>query len=688
MKKILLIILFLVFVNIVVAQEDWYYNSEALEINLKVGSEIVIKPTASEYNIKYVIVNISFAPEDDINQKILKFETEPGGKIENNALNFRFENPTERNLYFNYDADIRIYNRIISVREKIPFPIGGVPEELKMYSQSANIINSDDKDIIELASRLVEGENDLFVAVHKIAAWTKNNINYNLSTLTAEVNQKASWVLENRQGVCDELTSLFIAMLRAVGIPAKFISGISFTNSPLFPEQWGSHGWAEVYFPDVGWVPFDVTYGEFGYVDPTHIKLNEGVDSDEASTQYRWLGRNADLDTRSLDVKANLINIIGRTAKPVSIKANILKGNIGFGSYNIVEAQLENLKDYYVSTEIFLSRTKELEVSGDNIKEVLLLPNEKKSVYWLLKVTDDLEKNFIYTFPVIVSSLRNFTSEVSFKASENDIFYSLEEMEEILNQKEEEVIKIYSRNVKLDCDVSENEFYDYEDALIICNVKNVGNVFLKDLDVCYNECKKIDLGIGRSDKVNFTVEEDSGKKDIIIKASNVDVSKTTNVEFNILDKPLIKIINVKNPYNVSFEDSFEVEFELSKASESNPLDVDIDFEQNSFTKTWNIKEFFEGRKFIVKLDGNSLKAGKNDFSILVKYKDGNNRDYESFASFDIDLVNVNLWQKVQIAFLQSNKTLENLSVKTSILLIAGIGIAFIVVVMFVFRKRG
>ena len=67
--------------------------------------------------------------------------------------------------------------------------------------KSGNIIDSDDKDIIELASKLIEGEDDLFVVVHKLAAWTKNNINYNLSTLTAEVSQKASWVLENRQGV-------------------------------------------------------------------------------------------------------------------------------------------------------------------------------------------------------------------------------------------------------------------------------------------------------------------------------------------------------------------------------------------------------------------------------------------------------------------------------------------------------
>ncbi len=687
MKKILLTIFLLLIANFVNAQEDWFYNSEALEINLKVDSEVKIKPTESDYSVKYVLVNISFVPEDDINQKILRFETEPAGKVENNALNFRFDEPSKKNLYFYYDTDIRIFNRIISVREKIPFPIKEVPEKYKIYLQSEDIINSDDEDIIELASRLAEGEDDLFVVVHKLAAWTKGNINYNLSTLTAEVSQKASWVLENKQGVCDELTSLFIAMLRTMGIPAKFISGMAYTNDPQFPDNWGAHGWAEVYFPDVGWVPFDVTYGEFGYVDPTHIKLKESVDSGETRTEYKWLGRNVNLDTKKLDVKVDLLDVIGRATKQVSIKVNILKSNVGFGSYNIVEAQLENLKDYYVSTELILSKTKELEVVGNHVKNVLLFPKEEKNVYWLMKINDNLEKNLIYTFPVVVSSLRNFSSETSFKASEKDIVYSLGGMQEILDQKEEEIKKVYSRNVNLDCNIDNNEFYDYEDALIICNVKNIGNVFLEDLEICYDECEEIDLGIGREAVIDFIVEEESGKKDVVVKVSNNDVSKTTNVEFNVLDEPLINIINIKNPYEVSFDDIFEIEFELNKASESSPLDVDIDFKQNRFTKSWNIKELFESRKFVVKLDGKSLKAGKNDFNIFVNYKDGNNRNYESVASFDVSLVGVTLWQKVQITFLQFNKSLENMTARTAVLLMVGIGIIFVLVVLYVFRKK-
>src|SRR3989338_2002477 len=685
MKKTLIFSL-IILLLIPFSNADWFYNSRNVLVNVDIKGEAEIRKLAPNGYIDTATINLTFFPKEYETQELLNFDTSPEAEVTDKAAKYTWKRP-ENDVSFGLDADVKTINVMPQIREKIGFPIGELPEDIVAYTKPSETIDAGNDGIIRIASELVAGEDDLYAAVFKIAGWTKNNIEYNLSTLTAEVSQKSSWVLENRQGVCDELTSLFIAMLRAVGIPARFVSGISFTNSPLFPEQWGAHGWAEVYFPDAGWVPFDVTYGEFGYVDPTHIKLKESIDSDEVSTQYRWLARNIDLETKKLDIKADLFNIIGKVENPVSIKANILKDNAGFGSYNIVEAQLENLKDYYLSTEIILSKTKELEVIGSHAKQVLLLPKEKKSVYWLLKVTDDLERNFIYTFPVSVNSLRNSSGEAIFKASEKDIVYSLEEMQEILKQKEEEIKKIYSRNVDLNCNIDKNEFYEYEGALMTCNVKNTGNVFLKDLNVCYSECEKIDLGIGRETVIDFIVKEKSGKKDIIVKAGNNDVSKTTNVEFNVLDEPLINIINIKNPYEASFEDVFEIEFELDKASESNPIDVDIAFRQNSFAEAWTVQELFESRKFVIKLDGKSLKEGKNSFNILVKYKDENNRDYESTASFDIFLVNLTLLQKAQIAFFQLNKSLENMTVRTAILLMAGIGSIFILVVMYVFRKR-
>ena len=288
MKKLVLLAILFVLIPSVLA--DWFYNSQNIVASINIQGDAEVVPLTPSGYIESATINMTFFPKQTDTQELLKFYTSPKAELTDKALKFTWKNP-EGSIGFRVDADVKTINNIVKIRQKIDFPIQELPDDVIPYTKPSETIDSGNEGIIRIASELARGEDDLYAAVFKIADWTKNNINYNLSTLTAEVSQKASWVLENRQGVCDELTSLFIALLRAVGIPARFVSGLSYTNSDLFPEKWGPHGWAEVYFPGYGWVPFDVTYGEFGWVDPTHIKFKDSIDSDEPSTYYQWLGR-------------------------------------------------------------------------------------------------------------------------------------------------------------------------------------------------------------------------------------------------------------------------------------------------------------------------------------------------------------------------------------------------------------
>ena len=83
----------------------------------------------------------------------------------------------------------------------------------------------------------------MYVVTFKVAKWIQENVKYDLSTLTADVVQKSSWVLSNKEGVCDEITNLFISMLRVVGIPARFVSGTVYSN---VINNWGGHGWGDI----------------------------------------------------------------------------------------------------------------------------------------------------------------------------------------------------------------------------------------------------------------------------------------------------------------------------------------------------------------------------------------------------------------------------------------------------------
>ena len=188
----------------------------------------------------------------------------------------------------------------MKVKKKIKFPLTEIDPGFAAYIEPQEIIDIT-PGIRELALELSQEEDDLYRVVFNLADWVHENIEYNLSSATAEATQKSSWTLSQRYGVCDEITALFISLNRALGIPARFVSGSAYTD---LNNDWGSHGWAEVYFPGVGWVPFDVTYAQFGYVDASHVKFVDSADATPSSVSY--ISRGIDFDIKPGELKTDV----------------------------------------------------------------------------------------------------------------------------------------------------------------------------------------------------------------------------------------------------------------------------------------------------------------------------------------------------------------------------------------------
>ena len=459
-------------------------------------------------------------------------------------------------------------------------------------------------------------------------------------------------MLDNRKGVCDELTSLFIAMLRSVGVPAKFISGIAYTNSPLFPDEWGPHGWAEVYFPGVGWVPYDVTYGEFGYVNPTHFKFKETLDPDTPSTQYNWLGNNVDLETESLDIKTKLLGYDGDFNFGINMGVEIERDEVKFGSYNLVKMSLENLNNYYTSTEVFLSTPEEVTVVGNKAKTVLLKPEETVNVFWTVKVDENLNKNSIYTMPFVIVNGNNETIESSFDTANKYSLLTRSKVDEIIKGKEEEEGEKYSTNVEIECgDV--NDVYHYENKNVKCKFKNFGNVYLEDLKFCVeNNCNETSLGITQEKEFEFELPIEIGDNYVSVSVKNNIVSKSKFLEYVVFDSPKIDIIEKKFPNEVKYDDFFNISFTLEKLSVSNPYDIVITIKNNNRVEKITVSELIKNRKIVVEFGGSNLIEGENNVEIDVKYKDGNGEIHTENDSMTIKLVDVSFLQKIMILFTQ------------------------------------
>lgn len=65
--------------------------------------------------------------------------------------------------------------------------------------------------------------------------------------------------LDLGQGVCQDFSHLSLALLRMIGIPARYVSGYLYREAPRELE---THAWCEAFVPSIGWVAIDPTHGE------------------------------------------------------------------------------------------------------------------------------------------------------------------------------------------------------------------------------------------------------------------------------------------------------------------------------------------------------------------------------------------------------------------------------------------
>ena len=91
--------------------------------------------------------------------------------------------------------------------------------------------------------------------------------------------QPAAVTLNKQSGTCRDFTVLFVAVCRAVGLAARFVSG--YQEGDLEQNAHDLHAWAEVYIPGGGWRGFDPTLGLA--VSDRHVAITAAADPKQAA---------------------------------------------------------------------------------------------------------------------------------------------------------------------------------------------------------------------------------------------------------------------------------------------------------------------------------------------------------------------------------------------------------------------
>jgi hypothetical protein len=126
------------------------------------------------------------------------------------------------------------------------------------------MLQAHDGEMIRLAIGIVGLERNPRVMAQKLTQW----VNDSLAKAVTYSVPNALTIARTRKGDCNEHTQLFVALSRALGIPARFASGLMYVSGKFY-----YHAWPEVWLGE--WVAVDPTFGQFP-ADAAHLRFVVG----------------------------------------------------------------------------------------------------------------------------------------------------------------------------------------------------------------------------------------------------------------------------------------------------------------------------------------------------------------------------------------------------------------------------
>lgn len=167
------------------------------------------------------------------------------------------------------------------------------PEIVKQYCHDQSIANTTFIDpsnpFINTISNNVLNQaktNNSFRISKLLFMWLKENTNYQLHDGKGDV-QPAAITLNKKTGDCDDLSFLYISLLRSVGIPARFIRGYLLQEEKNGEINATAHAWVEIFvgssLDNEEWIPVECACcassikidinQNFGIEDAFHLRL-------------------------------------------------------------------------------------------------------------------------------------------------------------------------------------------------------------------------------------------------------------------------------------------------------------------------------------------------------------------------------------------------------------------------------
>jgi transglutaminase-like putative cysteine protease len=207
-------------------------------------------------------------PQQDAYQKFQDLQIDSPvshslGRESEYGNSFAVFEPTPAELNSGFDVTVRFVATRLEHRVPLDGPqakivaANSAPPDLQRYLEPDKLVPLNGV-ISDLAAQHTSGDTTELAKARHIYDYVLATMRYDKSG-EGWGRGDAIWACSSKRGNCTDFHSLFIGMMRASGIPARFEIGFPLPEAKAEGDIPGYHCWAEFYLNGVGWVPVDAS---------------------------------------------------------------------------------------------------------------------------------------------------------------------------------------------------------------------------------------------------------------------------------------------------------------------------------------------------------------------------------------------------------------------------------------------
>ncbi|UQD50886.1 transglutaminase [Bacillus methanolicus] len=215
---------------------------------------------------------------------------------------------------YSFDHEIPTF-RVSALMKTVSSDTSGMSEEfIRRYTQLPDNLP---ERVRELALQITSGKKTWFEKAKAIEDYFHSSPEFIYDQQDVAIPGEGDdyvdqFLFETRRGYCDNFSSSMTVLLRTLGIPARWVKGYTEGEFKQLGEQNkrifeitnnNAHSWVEVYFPNVGWVPFEPTKGF-----SSNVHLNYDTYKNNQTSREKTRHPEKQQDTSKLEKQDNKTN--------------------------------------------------------------------------------------------------------------------------------------------------------------------------------------------------------------------------------------------------------------------------------------------------------------------------------------------------------------------------------------------